>query len=168
MYQIGDDGNIAHLGKAPTSMTAANFPSASPHTHSASCSHTHSHTHTHTHTPSSSSSSSSSSVIQLHPSQQPVASLMHNLNKRQQLQDGVFQPCWTQPTETLDEYVDRMMPHSISGGGNEPTAEDLEDEAAEKEEKEEKDDEEYLAEKRYWDEFNDDNPTGIGNRLRQG
>ena len=159
MYQVGDDGNISHLGKAPTSLTTANFPAASPqpHTHSASCSHSHPPAPV----------PSPSSVVQLHSSQQPL-SLGTNIQKRQQLQEGVFKPCWTQPTETLDEYVDRMMPHAISGGGNEPTAEDLDQEEEEKEEKEMRDDDEYLAEKRYWDEFNDDNPTGIGNRLRQG
>ena len=57
--------------------------------------------------------------------------------------------------------------HKI-GGGNEPTEDDLDREDAEKEDKIERDDEDYLREKREWDEFKDSNPAGMGNRLRQG
>eukprot|EP00009_Paramoeba_aestuarina_P005984 CAMPEP_0201509566 /NCGR_PEP_ID=MMETSP0161_2-20130828/2579_1 /ASSEMBLY_ACC=CAM_ASM_000251 /TAXON_ID=180227 /ORGANISM="Neoparamoeba aestuarina, Strain SoJaBio B1-5/56/2" /LENGTH=436 /DNA_ID=CAMNT_0047904555 /DNA_START=119 /DNA_END=1429 /DNA_ORIENTATION=- len=93
---------------------------------------------------------------------------MQGRTKREELQEKVFQPGWRQPTESLDSYCERMMPHAITGGNNDPTDEDLDREAAEKEEKMERDDANYLREKREWDEFKDNNPSGMGNRLRQG
>ena len=35
--------------------------------------------------------------------------------KREELQEKVFQPGWRQPTESLQEYCDRMMPHAVTG-----------------------------------------------------
>ena len=40
---------------------------------------------------------------------------MGGRTKREELQEKVFRPGWRQPTESLQEYCDRMMPHSISG-----------------------------------------------------
>ena len=57
---------------------------------------------------------------------------------------------------------------NTTGGNNDPTDDDLDREAAEKEERIERDDESYLTEKREWDDFKDNNPSGMGNRLRQG
>jgi hypothetical protein len=157
MFELGEGGKIIPMGKAPQTLTSASLP----HSH---CTHSHHH-HTiqSTNIPTT-NIPTSNSIVQQYPS----ASLNTSLEKRQQLQAQVFQPGWRQPTETLDEYVDRMMPHAITGGGNEPTEEDLEREAREKEELIERDDEENLRKERDWDEYKDDNPTGSGNRLGQG
>jgi hypothetical protein len=183
MYQVNEDGAFTHMGKAPSQFKTQQIQPQHNYSH---CSHHHGPANLPNMTPHSHSVGASPSIVNFHPSQNA------SLTKREELQvwmkkynlerfdfwkvlkffvfyqSKVFQPGWRQPTESVDDYLERMMPHALSGGTNDPTPEVLEQEDAEKEEKEERDDEETLREKREWDDWKDDNPTGSGNRIGQG
>ena len=86
------------------------------------------------------------------------------LDKRTQMQKGVFRPGHNLPTMSIDEYLEEEQRRGgiIEGGGNAnaPQAEpdednmDLVDEATMK--------------ARNWDEFVEANPKGAGNTLNRG
>jgi immunoglobulin-binding protein 1 len=86
------------------------------------------------------------------------------LDKRSELQKGVFRPGHSLPTMTMDEYLEeeRRRGGIIDGGGNanapeaEPDEDNLElvDAATMK--------------AREWDEFVEANPKGAGNTLNRG
>lgn len=86
------------------------------------------------------------------------------LDKRQQVQKGVFRPDHSLPTMTIDEYLDeeRRRGGIIEGGGPnsgltvEPDEDNitLADEATMK--------------ARAWDEFTEANPKGSGNTMNRG
>ncbi|KAJ3281901.1 hypothetical protein HDU79_010394 [Rhizoclosmatium sp. JEL0117] len=89
--------------------------------------------------------------------------LITNQSKRQEFQNGVFQPGYNLPTMTVDEFLANEFARGnvISGGGKMPekvVKEDLGEEAD--------DLETYKA--RAWDEYKDDNPKGWGNRMNKG
>lgn len=86
------------------------------------------------------------------------------LDKRSEIQRGVFRPGHNLPTMTMDEYLDeeRRRGGIIDGGGNAnaPQAEPDEDnmelvDAA-------------TMKAREWDEFVEANPKGAGNTLNRG
>jgi len=86
------------------------------------------------------------------------------LDKRIQLQDGVFRPDHNLPTMSIDEYLEeeRKRGGIIEGGGEksgirpEVDEDDLD-----------KADEETMKQ-RAWDEFKEENPRGSGNTLNRG
>ncbi|KAF2152571.1 type 2A phosphatase-associated protein 42 [Myriangium duriaei CBS 260.36] len=86
------------------------------------------------------------------------------LDKRQQLQQGVFRPDHSLPTMTIDEYLEeeRRRGGIIEGGGPqsglrpEPDEDDIEKADAE------------TLKARAWDDFKDENPRGAGNTLNRG
>ncbi|PNS18848.1 hypothetical protein CAC42_5387 [Sphaceloma murrayae] len=86
------------------------------------------------------------------------------LDKRQELQAGVFRPDHSLPTMTIDEYLDEEMRRGgiIEGGGEksgmrpEPDEDDFEKADAE------------TMKARAWDDFTEENPKGAGNRLNRG
>ncbi|KAF4555625.1 TAP42-like protein [Elsinoe fawcettii] len=86
------------------------------------------------------------------------------LDKRTQLQQGVFRPDHSLPTMTIDEYLEeeRRRGGIIEGGGPnsglrpEPDEDDLDKADAE------------TMKARAWDDFKDDNPKGAGNTLNRG
>lgn len=86
------------------------------------------------------------------------------LDKRQQLQQGVFRPDHSLPTMTIDEYLEeeRKRGGIIEGGGPqsgmvpEPDEDDIEKADAE------------TLKARAWDDFKDENPRGAGNTLNRG
>jgi len=91
-----------------------------------------------------------------------VANSLNELEKRQQIANGVFKLGWTQPTKSLEQALeDEIAAGGLLKGGttdSKPKEKDEDDE----------DDDEKVREARKWDEFNDNNPAGSGNRYRQG
>lgn len=85
------------------------------------------------------------------------------LDKRSQMQSGVFRPGHNLPTMTIDEYLDeeRKRGGIIDGGGNSapqpaPDEDDIEQVDA------------ATMKARDWDEFVEANPKGAGNTLNRG
>ena len=86
------------------------------------------------------------------------------LDKRTQLQQGVFRPDHNLPTMSIDEYLEeeRRRGGIIEGGGEksgirpEPDEDDLE-----KVDKE-------IEKQRRWDDWKDENPRGSGNTMNMG
>ena len=180
------------MGKAPAKLTKADIaaPVLAPPGQAFSQGHSHAHGHGHAHGDHTTScphhhadasglpgaesgrrGGGSASVVAEYGGAGSTA-VNGQLEKRRDLQERVFQPHWRQPTESLDSYVDRMMPHAVQGGGNDPNLPENEEEEdkqqIEIDEREDRDDQEYLDYQRYWDEFKDDNPTGSGNTIGQG
>jgi len=89
------------------------------------------------------------------------------VNKRAQLQAGVFKPDWIQPTMSIEEYgeleyrtmIEREKYHSHSHPKPKEEEED---------EDQDIDNPDKLRRAREWDNFKDDNPPGWGNRIGQG
>jgi immunoglobulin-binding protein 1 len=86
------------------------------------------------------------------------------LDKRSQMQKGVFRPGHNLPTMTIDEYLEeeRKRGGIIEGGGNAnaPQAEPDEDDMRLVDE--------ATMKAREWDEFVEANPKGAGNTLNRG
>jgi hypothetical protein len=86
------------------------------------------------------------------------------LDKRSELQQGVFRPDHSLPTMTIDEYLEeeRKRGGIIEGGGEksgirpEPDEDDLDKVDAE------------IMKQRAWDDWKDENPKGSGNTLNKG
>ncbi|KAK4942930.1 Type 2A phosphatase-associated protein 42 [Elasticomyces elasticus] len=86
------------------------------------------------------------------------------LDKRQELQRGVFRPDHSLPTMSIDEYLEEEKRRGgmIDGGGEqsgvrpEPNEDDMD-----------KADEETIK-ARAWDEFKEENPKGSGNTMNRG
>jgi immunoglobulin-binding protein 1 len=86
------------------------------------------------------------------------------VDKRTQLQQGVFRPDHNLPTMSIDEYLDeeRRRGGIIEGGGEASGRRPQVDE-----DDMDKADEETIK-AREWDEFKEANPRGSGNTLNQG
>lgn len=86
------------------------------------------------------------------------------LDKRTQLQQGVFRPGHNLPTMTIDEYLEeeRRRGGIIEGGGPQSGVREEVDE-----DDVDKADEETMK-ARAWDEFKEANPRGSGNTLNRG
>lgn len=86
------------------------------------------------------------------------------LDKRSQLQNGVFRPDHSLPTMSIDEYLEeeRKRGGMIEGGGEQsgirpdPEEENVDIVDAE------------IEKQRRWDDWKDENPTGSGNTLNRG
>ncbi|KAF2226914.1 phosphatase 2A-associated protein [Elsinoe ampelina] len=86
------------------------------------------------------------------------------LDKRTQLQQGVFRPDHSLPTMTIDEYLEeeRRRGGIIEGGGpNSGLAPEPDEDNLEKADAE-------TMKARAWDDFKDENPKGAGNTLNRG
>ncbi|KAI9794455.1 MAG: hypothetical protein M1816_005525 [Peltula sp. TS41687] len=86
------------------------------------------------------------------------------LNRRDQLQKGVFRPGHNLPTMTIDEYLEEEKRRGgiIEGGGEQSGRRPMVDE-----DDMNKADEETMK-AREWDEFKESNPKGSGNTLNRG
>lgn len=86
------------------------------------------------------------------------------LDKRSEMQKGVFQPGHNLPTMTIDEYLDEEQRRGniIEGGGDASGGAPAVDE-----DDLDKADEETMK-ARAWDEFKEENPRGAGNTLNRG
>lgn len=85
------------------------------------------------------------------------------LDRRTQLQQGVFRPSHNLPTMTIDEYLEEEKKRgNIIEGGDESAAQGVVDE-----DDMDKADEETMK-ARAWDEFTEANPRGSGNTLNRG
>ena len=85
------------------------------------------------------------------------------LDRRTQLQQGVFRPGHNLPTMTIDEYLDeeRRRGNIIEGGGQSATQEVVDEDDMDKADEE-------TMKARAWDEFTEANPRGSGNTLNRG
>jgi len=166
MYEMGPGGAVRHMGKMPQTMTLEKEKREGGYS---GC-----RTAAPGQVMQKGTGQTGHGVVRTHENVHPsLGSVSANarMNKRDDLKHQVFQPHWTQPSESLDEYVDRMMPHALSGGTNDPnqeTEEERDRKEEEEEEKVERDDEEHRAYIEYWDNFKEENPTGSGNRYNQG
>jgi len=86
------------------------------------------------------------------------------LDRRKQIQDGVFKPGHSLPTMTIDEYLEEEKRRGgiVEGGGEQSGIRPDPDE-----DNIEKADEE-TTKAREWDEFKEANPKGSGNTLNRG
>lgn len=87
------------------------------------------------------------------------------IGHRQLVKDAVFLPGWRQPTLMVEEAAEIEMQFAAKGPGGEDSRRkpDDDDEEARK-----ANDDDELKKQREWDDWCDYNPTGIGNRKRQG
>jgi len=86
------------------------------------------------------------------------------LDKRTQLQQGVFRPDHSLPTMTIDEYLEeeRKRGGIIEGGGSQSgVREEVDEDDMDKAD-------EATMKARAWDEFKEANPRGSGNTLNRG
>lgn len=86
------------------------------------------------------------------------------LDRRKQIQEGVFRPGHSLPTMTIDEYLEEEKRRGgiIEGGGEQSGVP-----ADPDEDNLDKADEETIK-AREWDEFKEANPKGSGNTLNRG
>jgi hypothetical protein len=86
------------------------------------------------------------------------------LDKRMQVQQGVFRPDHNLPTMTIDEYLaeERRRGGIIEGGGPQSgVREEVDEDDMDKAD-------EATMKARAWDDFRDANPKGSGNTLNRG
>ena len=85
------------------------------------------------------------------------------LDRRTQLQQGVFKPSHNLPTMTIDEYLEEEKRRGgvIEGGDQSATQEVIDEDDLDKADEE-------TMKARYWDEFKEANPRGSGNTLNRG
>lgn len=86
------------------------------------------------------------------------------LDRRTQLQQGVFRPDHSLPTMTIDEYLEeeRRRGGIIEGGGPQSgVREEVDEDDMDKAD-------EATMKARVWDEFKEANPRGSGNTLNKG
>lgn len=85
------------------------------------------------------------------------------LDRRSQLQQGVFRPGHNLPTMTIDEYLEeeRKRGGIIEGGGQSDAKPEIDEDDMEKADEE-------TMKARAWDEFKEANPRGSGNTLNRG
>lgn len=85
------------------------------------------------------------------------------LDRRTQLQQGVFKPSHNLPTMTIDEYLDeeKRQGNVVQGGeqsGIQPEVDEDDLDMADEE----------TMKARAWDEYKEANPRGSGNTLNRG
>ena len=84
------------------------------------------------------------------------------LDRRSQLQNGVFRPGHSLPTMTIDEYLEEEKRRGgIIEGGGEPAPQQIDEDDMDKADEE-------TMKARAWDEFKEANPRGSGNTLNRG
>lgn len=84
------------------------------------------------------------------------------LDRRTQLQQGVFRPGHNLPTMTIDEYLEEEKRRgNVIEGGGEPAAQEVDEDDMDKADEE-------TMKARAWDEFTEANPRGSGNTLNRG
>lgn len=84
------------------------------------------------------------------------------LDRRSQLQQGVFRPGHNLPTMTIDEYLEEEKRRGgIIEGGGEPAPQEVDEDDMDKADEE-------TMKARDWDEFKEANPRGSGNTLNRG
>ena len=84
------------------------------------------------------------------------------LDRRTQLQQGVFRPGHSLPTMTVDEYLEEEKRRGgIIEGGGEPAPQEVDEDDMDKADEE-------TMKARAWDEFTEANPRGSGNTLNRG
>lgn len=85
------------------------------------------------------------------------------LDRRTQLQQGVFRPSHNLPTMTIDDYLEeeKRRGNFIQGGDESATQEVVDEDDMDKADEE-------TMKARAWDEFTEANPRGSGNTLNRG
>lgn len=84
------------------------------------------------------------------------------LDRRTQLQQGVFRPGHNLPTMTIDEYLEEEKKRgNVIEGGGEPVPQEVDEDDMDKADEE-------TMKARAWDEFTEANPRGSGNTLNRG
>lgn len=85
------------------------------------------------------------------------------LDRRTQLQQGVFRPSHNLPTMTIDEYLEeeKRRGNFIQGGDQSATQVEVDEDDMDKADEE-------TMKARAWDEFTEANPRGSGNTLNRG
>lgn len=85
------------------------------------------------------------------------------LDRRTQLQQGVFKPSHNLPSMTIDEYLEeeKRRGNFIEGGDQSATQEVVDEDDMDKADEE-------TMKARAWDEFTEANPKGSGNTLNRG
>jgi hypothetical protein len=96
------------------------------------------------------------------PSSQALALLNKQFQERDDKKAQVFQPGWTQPWQTIEEFGEeeyRRMKAAEKARGPPPAAPDPD---------KQEDDDEEVKKKRAWDDWADDHKRGSGNTYRHG
>lgn len=85
------------------------------------------------------------------------------LDRRSQLQQGVFKPSHNLPTMTIDEYLEeeKRRGNVIQGGDQSAMQPEVDEDDMDKADEE-------TMKARAWDEFTEANPRGSGNTLNRG
>lgn len=85
------------------------------------------------------------------------------LDRRTQLQQGVFKPSHNLPTMTIDEYLEeeKRRGNFVQGGEQSGVQEEIDEDDLDKADEE-------TMKARAWDEFTEANPKGSGNTLNRG
>lgn len=84
------------------------------------------------------------------------------LDRRTQLQQGVFKPSHNLPTMSIDEYLEEEKRRgNVIQGGDQSAGQEIDEDDLEKADEE-------TMKARAWDEFTEANPRGSGNTLNRG